>query len=193
METGIARGRLRAGVAAALLAAGPALAACGGGGGTGAFGWLRPAPPPGNWQRMRIPSGATLPYPPGWTPLKGDVGTASAALTGPDRRIVGYLNLTPRQGGETLGNWASFRVHHNAEEGDRSVIRLASAAGLRFRTGRGACVRDSYHTVTGNRYIELACLVQGRRARTVVVAAATSAAWSRIAPLLERALSSLTT
>lgn len=112
---------------------------------------------------------------------------------GPRRRIVGYLNLTPQQGGETLANWATFRIRHNADEGDRHVTRLAAATDLRFHGGRGSCVRDSYSTVTGNRYIELACLVVGRQARTVIVAATTPADWNRIGPLLERAVSSTTT
>jgi hypothetical protein len=115
------------------------------------------------------------------------------ALLGPSGRFFGYLNITPRQGGETLANWARFRTAHNSQEGDRHVAILADAGGLRFLTGRGACVRDSYTTATQVPYIELACLVSGRRATTVVVGAAPPGSWSRISPVLERAISSLTT
>jgi len=52
-----------------------------------------------------------LPYPPGWTPIKTDPGTASVALLGGGKRIDGYLNATPRQGNETLADWSRFR--HN--------------------------------------------------------------------------------
>jgi hypothetical protein len=113
-------------------------------------------------------------------------------LLGPHQRILGYLNVTPRQGQETQANWARFRIEHNAEEGDRDVRRLASAGELRFRTGRGACVQDSYATSAGARYIEIACLVTGRRSESVIVAAAPPSAWASVAPAMERAISTLT-
>ena len=50
-----------------------------------------------------------LAYPPGWTPIKTDPGTASVALLGGGERIDGYLNATPRQGNETLADWSRFR------------------------------------------------------------------------------------
>jgi hypothetical protein len=142
---------------------------------------------------MRIPNGATLAYPPGWERIRSDPATASAALTGRGDRILGYLNITPQQGDETMANWRTFRIHHNGEEGDRDVTRLAAASGLRFLTGRGSCVRDSYLTETGNRYVELACLVAGRQATTVVVGAVVPDASARVAPLVERAISGLST
>ena len=83
----------------------------------GAFTWLRPAPPPADWNVARISGGATLSYPPGWRSLKTDPGTATAALLRGGDEIVGYLNATPRQGHETLENWASFRPDHNRDEG----------------------------------------------------------------------------
>jgi hypothetical protein len=50
-------------------------------------------------------------------------------------------------------------------------------------------VLDSYVTKVGARhYTELACLVQGSRASSVVVAAAPTANWSQAASLLERAI-----
>jgi hypothetical protein len=158
-----------------------------------AFAWLRPEPPPPGWSVVRITNGATVAYPPGWRRVHGDAGTATAVLTGSDHRFLGYLNLTPRQGAETLGNWGRFRVEHNAEEGERNGRALAVGTGLRFRTGAGSCVRDSYTTTTGTRYVELACLVAGQKASSVIVGTSTPAAWRQVSPLLERAIASLTT
>lgn len=175
-----------------------ALALCGCGGASssasrpnsGAFAWLRPGPPPQGWKAVTIPDGAELAYPPGWRLIHSDRGTASAALL--DRGVfVGYLNITPRQGSETLADWGRFRVQHNAEEGERQVVSLAVGSGLRFRQGRGACVKDSYATVTRSRYIELACLIVGPSSSNVIVGATPPQDWSRIAPLLERAFSSV--
>ena len=191
------------GLAGLLLAAVLAIAGCagpnasGGGGAAqrsaGAFAWLSPAAPPAEWALARLPAGrAALAYPPGWRPIKADPGTFSAALMGPHGRISGYLNATPRQGAEKLANWASFRTAHNADEGDRGVVRDAAARGLRFRSGTGSCVIDHYATVSAH-YREIACLVQGSHASTVVVAAAVPHEWARLAPQLERAISSFAT
>jgi hypothetical protein len=156
------------------------------------FGWLRPAPAPTDWPTVRIPTGAVMPYPAGWR-IHGDAGTATAVLQDAADRFLGYLNVTPRQGAEALGTWAAFRTRHNADEGDRAVTTLAAATGLRFRTGSGSCVRDAYTTSTGRRYVELACLVQGPRAASVIVGAAPPATWTRTAPLIERAIAAFTT
>ena len=142
---------------------------------------------------VRIPNGATVAYPPGWRRVHGDPGTATVALVGSDHRFLGYLNLTPRQGAETLRNWGRFRVEHNAEEGERNGRALAVGTGLRFRTGAGSCVRDSYTTTTGTQYIELACLVVGPRASSVIVGASPPRSWPQLSPLLERAIAGMTT
>jgi hypothetical protein len=155
------------------------------------FAWLRPSRPPPGWPLARIPAGATMPYPAGWRRIHSDPGTASAAVFDARHGFLGYLNLTPRQGAETASGWARFRIEHNADEHERSVTALAAATGLRFRTGSGACVRDTYTTANGSRYIELACLVSGRHASVVVVGASPPRAWGRISPLLERAISSV--
>jgi hypothetical protein len=128
--------------------------------------------------------------PPGWQRERSDAGSATAALRDSHQHIVGYLNVTPRQGDENVATWASFRVHHNAEEGDREVHSEGSAQRLRFRSGRGACVRDHYTTTTSNHYIEIACLVAGpQRGSSVIVAAASPQAWPTLSPLLERSIS----
>ncbi|HKN95254.1 MAG TPA: hypothetical protein VJU60_13045, partial [Thermoleophilaceae bacterium] len=159
----------------------------------GAFAWLSPSAPPAGWARATLPSGkATLAYPAGWQSVKTDPGTVSAALMGPHGQIRGYLNATPQQGRETLANWARFRTAHNADEGDMNVVTEAAARGLRFRSGSGSCVIDRYATSSA-RYREIACLVRGSRASTVVVAAALPKDWSRLAPQLERAVSSFAT
>jgi hypothetical protein len=155
----------------------------------GAFAWLRPAPPPANWNVARIRGGSTLSYPPGWRPLKTDPGTATAALLRGGEGIVGYLNATPRQGQETLENWGSFRPDHNRDEGDRSVDLIASSTGLRFRGGHGSCVIDAY-TTSRTTYREIACLASGRSSSAVVVAAAPSGDWGDQARTLKQAVSS---
>jgi hypothetical protein len=157
-----------------------------------AFSWLRPAAPPTDWTAVHTAGGATLSYPPRWRRIKTDPGTASVALLGNGNRIDGYLNVTPKQGAETLANWSSFRPQHNRREGEGHVRLIASSADLSFRTGRGSCVIDTY-TTSKAAYREIACLVSGHASTSVVVAAAPSALWARQAATLERAVSSFVT
>ncbi len=172
--------------------AGGGRAGAGGGSGTsGPFSWLHPQSAPGEWRAITIPTGATMAYPPTWRRQHSDAGTASAVLQTPGGAYLGYLNLTPRQGEETLANWSSFRVEHNAEEGDRHVRRLAAASGLHFLTGHGSCIKDAYATAIGAHYTEVACLLAGRRGESVIVAAAPPTAWSRESGTLERAIESV--
>jgi hypothetical protein len=152
---------------------------------------LRAGPPPASWGVARVSAGGALYYPPGWRLARGDVGTATAVLVDAGQRILGYLNLTPRRGGETLANWPTFRISHNIAEGERDVRREGTVYRVRFRTGIGTCVRDSYATVSSARFIELACLIRGLRAPTVIVGAAPPASWTRVSPLLYRAISAL--
>jgi hypothetical protein len=128
-----------------------------------------------------------LPYPAAWRLVKGDVGTVTAALRDRAGRYVGYLNLTPRQGAERVSSWAAFRPAHDRDEGDRRVRLMAAGTGLRFRNGKGACVKDSYTTSTGERYVEVACLIDGRRP-SVVVGAAPPGRWPSQAATIERAI-----
>ncbi len=171
---------------AGALAAAVALLVAGGG---SSFGWLRPLAAPASWRVARAATGATLVAPPAWTPIHSDAGAVSFAVTAPQGLIAGYLNATPRSGGETLGNWRRFRIGHVADEGAHSVALEASATGLRFTGGTGSCVIDSYSTVR-TRYREIACIVAGANATTVVVGAAPVARWSAERPLLERAIES---
>jgi hypothetical protein len=158
-----------------------------------AFRWLHPQPPPPGWKLARLPSGAaTFAYPRTWRPIRTDPGTASVALLGHKRSIRGYLNLTPRQGAETLANWPSFRIEHLGDEGSTDVRLIASAHGLSFRSGHGTCVIDSYRT-TRARYREIACLVAGTRTSSVIVGAAPSKTWAHQAETIQRAIASLRT
>jgi hypothetical protein len=169
-----------------------ALALIGAGCGTSSqasFAWLQPQPVPRHWAVVRIASGSELAYPPGWRIVPGDRGTATAVLLGEEGRYLGYLNVTPRQGAENVATWASFRIAHNADEGDTAVKRIAAATGLRFRAGHGSCVKDSYTTRTGARYVEVACLIAGPRAESVIVGAAPRDSWSSTSTALERAIS----
>ena len=155
-----------------------------------AFSWLQPAPPPPDWNVARSTAGA-LAYPPGWTPIKTDPGTASVALLGSAGDIDAYLNATPRQGKETLANWTHFRPAHNKGEGNRDVRVIASSTNLNFRSGRGSCVIDDYTTTSRARYREIACFVAGPTSSIVIVAAALTALWDQQAVTLERAVSSI--
>ena len=168
------------------------LAGCGGSArsrASGPFAWLKPASPPSGWNVARTQAGAMLAYPPGWTPIKTDPGTASVAVLGGGERIDGYLNTTPRQGNETLADWSRFRPQHNQGEGDRGVRLVAATTAGRFRSGRGACVIDTYTTSKAS-YREIACLVSGQGSSAVVVAAAPTVLWDQRAATLQRALSS---
>lgn len=192
---------LQALVAALALTGAVAFAACGSSGSSedtgpaapanpAAFAWVHPAPPPSGWRTRSLPSGSSaLAYPRGWDPIKTDPGTVTAARKA-DGRIVGYLNITPHGGDETLANWASFRPAHNVEEGDHDLVALASATGLRFRGASGSCVMDEYATDTGRHYREIACIVRGATATTVIVGATPPRLWDRYSPALERAIGS---
>jgi hypothetical protein len=153
------------------------------------FVWLRPASPPVGWHIARTPDGAALAYPPGWTAIKTDPGTASVALRGDRGRIDGYLNVTPKQGAETLANWSRFRPQKNRAEGARNVRLVAAIGDAPFRSARGSCVIDTY-TTSLTTYQEIACLVSGHGASEVVVAAAPTLLWQERSAVLERAVSS---
>jgi len=144
---------------------------------------------PAGWRTARSPLGATLSYPASWQQVSGDADTLSAQLR-EHGHIVGYLNLTPRQGDERISNWASFRIAH--QRGEVLDVRLISAvAHRRFRTGTGACVTDSYTTTSAARYIELACLIEGRQP-AVVLGAAPPQDWATRAPVIEQAIEAAT-
>jgi hypothetical protein len=155
---------------------------------------LVPAPAPRGWHELRLPNGtAVLFYPPTMHRVSGDSDAVSAARLGPDGQYVLYLNATPRQGGESLRNWASYRLRVLRSD-DASRASLDAAAGNQpFRGGTGSCVIDHYVTrVQAHRYTELACLVQGRAGASVIVAAAPTALWPSARAVLTQAVSAYT-
>jgi hypothetical protein len=190
------RSRRRAGViaAATLAAAGAGVAALATSARPGpspgrALGFSAQAAPAG-WRHLDLGNGtAVLSYPPALRPVPGDAGTVSAALRGPGGAYLLYLNATPRQGAETLRNWATFRVRLLREDGASLAHLDAAATGVTFRGGTGSCVIDDYVTRTGaHHYREIACLARGRGGASVVVGAAPAARWAWARPLLERAV-----
>jgi hypothetical protein len=132
-------------------------------------------------------------YPSGWRPVHGDPGTATVALFDASHRYLGYLNLTPQQGAETLANWARFRPDHDRDEGDRSVATLAAVSDRQLGTESYSCIEDSYTTAIDEKYIEIACIIRGPRSTVVAVGASPPREFSRIAPLLRRAITSVKT
>ena len=186
-------------VAALALAGAATLAGCGSvatpaAGQAQAFSWLHPSPTSRGWRVSPLPdSPARLGYPSSWRAIRSDPGTVSAAIRTSGGGIEGYLNATPQQGDETLSDWGTFRVDHNRKEGDVDVRQLASAGNLSFRRAHGSCVIDAYTSSSGHRYREIACIVAGATATTVVVGAAPPAHWQQEAPVLERSISALAT
>jgi hypothetical protein len=157
-----------------------------------AFSWFKPAPPPSEWLHLALPSGtAVLSYPPSLRPLKGDRGSVSAASVGRDGNFLVYLNATPQEGAERLAGWAQSRIGHLRGDDASSVHEESAAEDLAFRSGRGSCVIDNYVTKVGHHpFHEIACLVEGSKGGSVIVAAAPSPAGNRVNATLERAISS---
>jgi hypothetical protein len=157
------------------------------------FSWLVPRAAPPAWRSVALRSGdATLSYPPGWKPIEGDTGTVSVALRNPRGVYRGYLNVTPREGGEHLAGWPTFRIARNREEGDTDVREIAATEDLRFGDSRVSCVIDDYRSRVGaHGYRELACILSGRRAANVFVGATARGGWKSLRPVVERAGASL--
>jgi hypothetical protein len=156
----------------------------------GEFPLLHPAAAPASWRHVTLPGGtAVLSYPPSLRPLAGDKVAVSAARRSPGGAFQLYLNATPRQGTETLRNWAAFRLKLLRADDAASAHQDAAAHGVQFRGGTGSCVIDDYHTRIGaHHYQEIACLVQGHTSASVIVAAAPAATWAQARPLLFQAV-----
>jgi len=156
---------------------------------TGLFNWFRPARAPAGWRDVALPSGsAVLFYPARFRLVAGDPGTASVEVRDRSGNTIGYLNATPQQAHETLGDWPAFRIAHQRDE-ETSVREEARVFGLAFRGGTGSCVIDDYTTPIKHRYREIACFVRGRHKGSVIVAAATPTNWKNIGNELEQAIS----
>jgi hypothetical protein len=176
----------------ALAAVGVAIAALvlPGSSNSGPFPALTPRTAPAGWPHMTLPNGtAVLSFPPSARPVTGDRDAVSVARRDRGGAIVFYLNATPRQGDESLRNWARFRLSRLTADDASSAHEDSAASGVRFRGGTGSCVMDDYITrVGGHHYQEIACLVQGRAGASVIVAAALAAQWRQSRPLLEQAV-----
>ena len=151
---------------------------------------LAARPAPAGWHKVTLPGGgAVLAYPGSMHLVTADAGAVSAARTSSSGRYLLYLNVTPRQGGESLRDWVEFRLDHQREEETPAVRELAAQAAVRFLGGTGTCVTDAYVTkVDAHHFTEIACFVRGRTSATVIVAAAPTADWASAAPVLLRAL-----
>ena len=159
---------------------------------TAGFGWFHPGRAPGAWLRASLTGQrATLSYPSSLRPQHGDPGTVTVGSTARSGAVLVYLNVTPKQGDETLHNWPDFRMEHLREDG-QSAVHLDGVSGpLSFRGGHGRCVMDNYTTNKHhNHYNEIACIVQGAHATSVLVAATSTSAWQANRALLEKVVSS---
>jgi len=150
-----------------------------------------PAAAPSSWKRLTLAFGnAVLWYPTALKPIKGDASSVSAAEYDGKGNILADLNAMPRQGPETVGAWPAFRVQRLRAESAVSVRVVAQASNLPFCGGRGSCVLDDYVTRIGHhRYSEIVCFVEGRRAASVIVAAAPQSDWTSVSGELQRVTS----
>jgi hypothetical protein len=156
----------------------------------GSFGWLASTTPPATWARLTVPSGlGTLPSPPGFRTVDGDPGTLSVALRNSAGTYLGYLNVTPRQGPETLQNWAASRLTHLRGDNAVSVHEDAMVQSVRTAAAMRSCVIDDYVTTMGHfQFHEVACYVMRGSVGSVVVAATPSGDPAHVWVQLERAV-----
>jgi hypothetical protein len=155
------------------------------------FAWFRSETAPASWLQASLAGqSGVLSYPGTLRPMSGDAGTVTYGLNTRAGAALIYLNVTPRQGGETLRNWPDFRTEHLREDGETEVRIDATSGTLSFRGGQGRCVLDDYTTkIHNNHYREIACYVQGTtgaHAASVLIAATRAVTWARYGTLLER-------
>ena len=156
----------------------------------GAFSWLASTTPPATWARLTVASGlGALSSPPGFRTVDGDPGTLSVALRNSAGTYLGYINVTPHQGHETLQDWAAFRLSHLLGDDAVSVHEDATVHSVRTAAALRSCVIDDYVTTTGHhRYHEVACYVTSGSVSSVVVAATPSGDPAHVWNQLERAV-----
>jgi hypothetical protein len=142
----------------------------------GSFGWLASTTPPATWARLAVPSGlGILSSPAGFRTVEGDPGTLSVALRNSAGTYLGYLNVTPRQGHETLQDWPAFRLSHMLDDDAVTVHQDAEVTAVRTPNGTRSCVTDDYVTTVGHHHFhEVACYVTSGSASSVIVAATPS-------------------
>ena len=155
------------------------------------FAWFRSQTAPASWLRASLADrSGVLSYPSMLRPMSGDAGTVTYGLNTRAGAALVYLNVTPRQGGETMRNWPGFRAEHLREDGETDVRIDATSGTLSFRGGQGRCVVDDYTTkIHNNHYREIACYVQGAsgaHTASVLIAATRAVTWAQYGTLLER-------
>ena len=102
---------------------------------------------------------------------------------------LGYLNVTPRQGAETLQDWAAFRLSHLRDDDAVSVHEDAMVRSVRTAAAVRSCVIDDYVTTVGHHHFhEVACYVTSGSVSSVVVAATPSGDPAHVWTELERAV-----
>jgi hypothetical protein len=160
--------------------------------GPAGFAWFRPGAAPAAWRRASLPGQqATLFYPNSLRPMPGDHGTVTVGRDSRSGTVLAYLNVTPRQGDETLRDWPGFRLAHLRDDGTTAVHLDGVSPSLHFRGGQGRCVIDNCTTkIHSNHYQEIACFVQGTHAASVLVAATSARTWLAYRPLLDQVVSS---
>jgi hypothetical protein len=157
----------------------------------GTFAWLKPTSAPANWNRATTPDGAAvLAFPPIFRPVRSDPGAVSVAV-GDGPRYLAYLNVTPKQGAETLAGFPAFRVNLLGSDHDAGVRQDGSAEDLRLHRSRVSVVMDDYFTRVGAaHYREIAVFVAAKHASWVVVAAALNKDFARFRPSLQGIITS---
>jgi hypothetical protein len=80
-------------------------------------------------------------------------------------------------------------LEHLTDDDARSARVDATARGLRFLGGTGACVLDDYVTkVQAHHFREVSCFVRGPHGSSVVVAATLARNWPMYSTLVERSI-----
>ena len=156
----------------------------------GPFGWLASTTPPATWTRLAVPSGLGIVFsPPGFRRVHGDPGTLTVVLLNSAGSYLGYVNVTPHQGHETLQDWAAFRLAHLREDDAVAVHEDAMVQSIRTATAVRSCVIDDYVTTVGHHHFhEVACDVTNGSVSSVVVAATPSGDPAHVWTQLERAV-----
>ena len=156
----------------------------------GSFDWLASTTPPATWARLTVPSGlGVLSSPPGFHAVDGDPRALSVALLNSAGTYLGYLNVTPHQGHETLQNWAAFRLSHLLGDDADSVHEDATVQSVRTAAAVRSCVTDDYVTTIGHHHFhEVACYVTSGSVSSVVVGATPSGDPAHVWTELQRAI-----
>jgi hypothetical protein len=153
----------------------------------GPFSWLALTTPPATWTRLAVPSDlGIVSWPPGFRRVDGDPGTLTGVLLNSAGTYLGYINVTPHQGHETLQDWAAFRLTHLRSDDAVSAHEDAMVQSVRTAAAVRSCVIDDYVTYGGHRFHEVACDVTNGSVSSVVVAATPSGDPAHVWTQLER-------